>query len=298
MELKPKMAILNKWNFRLPARTTSYAESLTWLLSSMLFFFISVIIGPKFWFQLSQIRPGAGSLPLNRVFGIAGIIIYVLEPVTWHYQAFVLQHNPPDVQQKEAGGPLTFIRVIDLCFSLIAGMLIAIPYVFLLIFKPVLRALILYTSLSYLGNIQEGSILYRFFTLAVSADILLYYLGLLAPQWKYNPVHALSRLIRFQRPEIISVIARLLLVIHTALIYTLLLTVVYFDAQKHPGRPAVGKLLFWWFLLTVYCRAAFTNPDNGFAFSFLQMDRRRLLLHFLALVISFLAFLWPFYFAG
>lgn len=269
----------------------------TWLLSSILFFFIASIIAPQFWHQLSLSTPGAKNLPVNKVFGIAGIIIYFLEPLTWHYYAFLRNKETKEPVQKDRSNQSKLSMAIEFGLSLAAGMIIAIPYIMLLIFKPVLRALILYTSLMYLGSMDDKSALYQFFVIAVSIDVLLYYLNLAAPKWKYNPVHAINRFIGLHQHRLIRIIAGFLLVIHTALVYTFLLNVMYYDAKAHPEKIQIETLIFWWFILTVYSRASFTNPDNGYVFSYIYMNRVQLLINILALSISFLSFIWPFYFA-
>lgn len=278
----------NKLRFAFPA--------LSWLLSSILFFFIASVVAPQFWHQLSLTMPGAKHLPVNRVFGFAGILVYFLEPITWHYNAFIRKEETKEPAQKDRSRQSKLSMFIEVVLSLVAGMLIAVPYIFLLIFKPVLRAIILYTSLMYLGNMDDKSPLYQFFVITVSIDVLLYYLNLAAPKWKYNPVLVLSGFIGLHQHRMIKFIAGLLLVIHTALIYTLLLNVVFYNAKAHPEKTQIETLFLWWFILTVYCRASFTNPDNGYVFSFLFMNRVQLLINILALVISFVGFIWPFYF--
>lgn len=271
--------------------------SIPWLLSSLLFFFIAAVIAPLFWHQLSLAKPGTSSLPVNKVFGYAGLLIYFLEPVTWHYYAFVRSKEDVDIAAWKQRDRSKFSIILELVFDLMAGILITIPYIFLMIFKPVLRALILYVSLLYLGDMNEHSPLYTFFAIVVCADILLYYLGLMAPEWKYNPVHALLRRLRLDKQKAAATIAGWLLVIHTALISTLLLAVVYYDAKAHNGKPPMENLFFWWAVLTIYTRASYTNPDNGYTLSFVFQNRNQLFLHMLGLAVSFLAFIWPFYFA-
>lgn len=268
----------------------------SWLLSSVLFFFIATMVAPQFWQQLSLATPGAKNLPANNALGFTGIIVYLLEPFTWHYYALRSKNETKKPVLNDSCRQSILVLLCKASLSLAAGIFIAVPYIFLLIFKPVLRALVLYTSLLYLGNMNEKSALYQFFVVTVSFDVIFYYLNLMAPKWKYNPGNAFSKFFCQPGNKVLINPASLLLVIHTAFIYTLLLCVVVYNAHSHLGKPHIGTLFLWWFILTVYIRASFSHPDNGYAFSFLYLSRVQTLINILALIISFIGFIWPFYF--
>jgi hypothetical protein len=172
-----------------------------------------------------------------------------------------------------------------------------LPYVVIIIFKPVLRAMILYVSLSFLnvgsGNLGE----HPFFVIIVTADILLYYLGMIAPKWKFNPVHFLARLIKIKNREVARFTGSVLLIFHTALIYTLLLNLVYFDIQQHPEKLNLKNFAGWWLILTVYSRMSFISDDFDVGETLKNTPKRVLLIDILTLILSFVSFLWPFYFA-
>jgi len=269
----------------------------TWLFSSLLFFFIVSVVAPLFWPQLEKAGSNAAPASLNTYLGIAGILIYILEPFIWHNNVYSsgaekkLQTNDLIPEQKNL--PTLFF---DLLFSLLTGLLVILPYSFLLIFKPVLRALILYTSFSFLhiGGSNPGE--NPLFVIMVLTDILLYYLGMIAPQWKYNPVNILIGLIRFRDSKTARITGSILLLIHTALIYAFLLNVVYYDLDVHPEKISIVSLTGWWLLLTLYTRLSFVTDDFDLYEIIKNMPTRVLLINLLALAISFISFIWPFYF--
>jgi len=84
------------------------------------------------------------------------------------------------------------------------------------------------------------------------------------------------------------------LIIHTSLIYTLLLTMVYLDINKHPEKLKLENLALWWLILTVYSRMTFITENIDTSLK--NIPLRVVLLIILSLIISFISFIWPFYF--
>ncbi len=269
-----------------------------WLLSSILFFFIAVFIAPKFWDQYSGSLAGEWNLQLNPVFGFAGIIVYFLEPVIWHNIINSKGTTTKEFEKEEEPGQSTVVVLLKFILTLTSGMILAVPYLFFIIIKPGLRALILYTSLSFFGKVNNNSGLLLFFIIIVSIDCIIYYIDLLAPKWKYNPGKLMGGFIRFNQNRSTAVITNILLIIHTALIYTLLLNLVYAELIARPDNKSPVYLGIWWLILTVYCRVSFTKPNSADLLFFLTMKRRVLLINFLALAISYISFIWPFYFVS
>ncbi|MGB3155896.1 MAG: hypothetical protein WBB06_14915 [Chitinophagaceae bacterium] len=284
-------------------KVSSYSSSfsplpLTWLISSILFFFIATVVAPLFWPQLDKVDKVTEFTASHIILGISGIIVYILEPIIWHNTMYgtdekkIVQEPVPDVKKES-----WFLLITELVISTALGLLISLPYVCILIFKPVLRAMILYVSLSFLnlgsGNLGEHPV----FVIIVTADILLYYLGMIAPKWKFNPVNALAGLIKIKNRRAARYAGSILLIIHTALIYALLLNMVYYDIIRHPEKLNLKNLALWWLILTVYSRMSFITDDFDVNELFKNVPLRIILINLLALVISFISFIWPFYFA-
>jgi hypothetical protein len=269
-----------------------------WLISSILFFLISSVVAPVFWSQLDKVDKPANLTTLNIILGISGIIVYCLEPIIWHNNIYgVAEQKPVPVKlQPEKTEKNWFSFITGTIISLIVVLFIGMPAMVLAMFKPVLRAMILYVSLSFLhigsGNTGEHPL----FVIMVTADIFLYYIGMIAPNWKYNPVNVLVRLIKIKNEIAARYTAGILLIIHTALIYSLLLSMVYADINHHPEKLNLGNLALWWFILTLYSRMSFISNDIDVNVTLRNIPGRILLINLLALVISFIGFIWPFYF--
>jgi hypothetical protein len=287
------------WIYKKKNRTRFYSSlPLAWLISSILFFIISSVVAPIFWSQLDQVDKTAGLTTQHIILGISGIIVYMLEPIIWHNTIYAAGeenakpfHSAPEKKEKN-----WFSIIADLLISLLVIIFIRLPAMVLMMFKPVLRAMILYVSLSFLhigsGHLGES----RLFVIPVMADILLYYLDMIAPKWKYNPVNALVSLIKIKNRKVARTTGSVLLIIHTALIYALLLNVVFFDINHHPENLNLISLALWWLILTVYSRMSFINDDIDVAEALRNTPKRIILINILALIISFVGFVWPFYF--
>ncbi len=272
----------------------------TWLIGSILFFFIATVVAPYFWSHLGRVDSNSRHSSLNIIWGISGILVYILEPLIWHNNIYGKPKEPgPDI---EAGPQMNqqswFSLISELVISLVLGLLIILPYVGLLIFKPVLRAMILFVSLGFLqagnGNLGE----YPLFVIPVTADIFLYYLDMIAPNWKYNPVRALAGAIKIRNRSAARFTGSVFLIIHTALIYSLLLTVIYYDFNQHPEKLRLKTLAGWWLLLTIYTRLSFITDDFDPVAVVKNMPVQTRVILVLGFAISFISFIWPFYFAG
>lgn len=284
-----------------PPKKISSSQSplpFTWLLSSILFFFIATVVAPLFWPQLDKVDKITEQTALHINLGISGIIVYLLEPIIWHNTIYgtdekkVVEKPVTDVNKES-----WFSLITDLIISTALGLLISLPYVCILIFKPVLRAMILYVSLSFL-NVGSGNLgSHPLFVIIVTADILLYYVGMIAPKWKFNPVNFLARLIKNKNRRAARYAGSILLIIHTALIYALLLNVVYYDIIQYPAKLNLKNLALWWLILTVYSRMSFITDDFEVNEIFKNVPLRIILINMLALAISFISFIWPFYFS-
>ena len=268
---------------------------ITWLISSILFFVIASVVAPIFWVQFNRVDSRTELTTLNIILGISGIIVYLLEPVIWFNNIHTTDKEKAVTEDETTPGKESLTSFIaDLIVKGVLLIVIGIPFLFLAWFKPVLRAMILYVSLGFLnvgsGNLGEHPL----FVYPVIADILLYYLNVIAPDWKYNPVKLISRLFIIKNRSLARYTGSILLIIHTALIYTLLLTMLYYDINRHPEKLELKNLALWWLILTVYSRMAFITENVDASFK--NIPRRVLLLTILSLIISFISFIWPFYF--
>lgn len=271
---------------------------MTWLFSSILFFLIVTIAGPDFWLQLDKVEQVPRISAGNWLIGIAGIIVYISEPAIWRFlllhanqDAGILDHNDDPL---EAGVSHKLLSALS---SILFTLIIMLPAIVISIFKPVFRALILYTSLGYLGSMKDDTPLYKIFVVIVALDILLYYLDGFAPEWKYNPVTALTQRMHFLKKPFAGYLANILLVIHMALIYTLLLGVVSYDLSRHPEKGRLETLALWWLILTLYTRLAFISAENDQQVLIKNIRPRVVLIIIITLAISFISFIWPFYFS-
>jgi hypothetical protein len=270
---------------------------ITWLISSILFFVIASVVAPVFWSQFNRVDSKTELTSLNIILGISGIIVYLLEPVIWFNNIHATEKEKAVAEDKtipEKEGWLSFIA--NLMVTGVFLILIGIPYFLLAWFKPVLRAMILFVSLSFLnvgaGNVGEHPL----FVFPVILDVLLYYLHAIAPDWKYNPVKLISGLIIIKNRTLARYAGSILLIIHTALIYSLLLTMVYYDMNRHPEKLTLKNLALWWLVLTVYSRMSFITDDIDVTEALRNIPKRILLITLLTLIISFIGFIWPFYF--
>lgn len=263
------------------------------------FLLITTIIAPLFWPQLDRVDAKTQVTTLNIVLGISGILVYVLEPFIWHNKILRAKKEKSIAQIKNADKSESWLSmIVKLVFSFGLGLLIMIPYLFTLFFKPVLRAMILYVSLSFL-NIGHGNLgEHPLFVIPVTADILLYYLNMMAPDWKFNPINVITGAIKLKNRNAVQYFGSLFLIIHTALIYALLLGIAYYDFNHHPEKLDLKTLSWWWLILTVYTRMSFVTDDFDIIKFFESMRRKDILLNILALVISFISFIWPFYLAS
>ena len=270
---------------------------ITWLLGSLLFFFIASVVAPFFWPQMDKAGQVSADSTFNLTMGIAGIIVYFSEPVIWHFNLLTQNKGQAESNLRdEVSKSGVFKNIVSIVAPTAINLVIMLPAMIISMFKPVLRALVLFTSLSLFGSMKDDTALYKFFVVVVTTDILLYYITQFAPNWKYNPVNIVLKLLDLQNKQFFQVIANFLLVIHTALIYSLLLAVVYYDVNKHPEKLKLQTLAIWWLVLTVYNRLSFSPGFSDEGISFDRVSRRTIIITALTLIISFIGFLWPFYF--
>jgi len=266
-----------------------------WLLSSILFLLITSVVAPMFWPQMDN-KAVTGLTAINWIFGIAGILIYFSEPIIWHINLLTQEINSKKESKSAGENKEPFMDLLVYIGEIILLLIVMLPGIVIFMFKPVLRAMILYTSLSFLGSLKEGTNLYTLFSIVVTLDILMYYLEMAAPDWKYNPMNLIFRKIKLKNIMAAKIAANMLLIIHTALIYSLLLSVVYYDMYKHPANLNLKNLTLWWLILTIYNRMSFVSGNIKEAVSIENTSKRILLVNFLALIIFYIAFIWPFYF--
>jgi hypothetical protein len=272
---------------------------ISWLISSILFYFISSVVAPLFWPQLNVVDKSTEPSILNIVLGISGILIWLLEPFIYHnniYRSEVVKSDTPGEHSEKKGMSL-FSLIASTIVMTVVAIFAAGPYVAILIFKPVFRAIVLWVSLSFL-NIGDGNTAaHPLFFIPVVADVFLYYIGMIAPKWTLNPVNRIINFITFKKRDLSRIAGSLLLIIHTALIYALLQNVVYYDFNKHPGKLDLKMLAWWWLFLTIYTRMSFLTDDFDLFEIIRTTPRRVIIITVIGLVISFISFIWPFYFA-
>ena len=278
---------------------TNLVFLLHWLAGTILFLLFYNIAIPYLLESIDTYNPATGVTANNLLFGICGLFIYFIEPLV-HY-SFTNQHQKPI-------GDTTIKKALDIIpesisesinnyvtdfFRLIGIALLGMPYMVLLWFKPVLRALILLESFSLL-NLGGGES--RWFVIIVMTDIFLYYANLVFPNWKHSPGRVIARSALFNKPVVLA-IGRFSSIIFTAIICTAFATGAYQQAgyAKVKGEEVI-ILIWFWYLLTLYVRMDYirSNIDNLYE-TIKAMPRRNLLLNILILVISFVGFMWRYF---
>ena len=284
-----------------PASSPGYQpDPLAWLLGRMLVFFVVVVVGPQFWTGLEK----PGSVPThsaaNKVLAWMGLIAFFTEPLIWHYMLLLNARKTTrqldlPVQKLNSGTRSGWDKV----FYFASALFWAIPTAVFFIFKPILRALLLFLSLSFLGDVQApGNSWNSFFNWAVAIDIFLYYLCRLAPAWKYNPVNILLRVFVLRNTRPARLAADLLLILHTAVTSSLLLSIMYAGFRLEGQAPDFRTLAGWWLALTLYNRLSLKPGLEDEPADNRMPPPNVLALEAVQLGVSLLAFLWPFYFNG
>jgi len=171
---------------------------------------------------------------------------------------------------------------------------IGMPYGVLVAARPVIRAGILYTGfhLLRLGGGESAP-----FVIIVMADMGLYYSSLLWPNWSGHPSKKLAASAFFKKRSV-HVAGGILFIFYTALICTCFVMITYSDVAKHKANgETLIMLLFFWYLLTLYVRMDFlSNNIDHIWKSIRAMPVGNLLLGLLTLSISFIGFMWRYWF--
>ena len=172
------------------------------------------------------------------------------------------------------------------------------PIMVFTLFKPVFRALILLTSFSYLGLPGGES---RLFVILVMSDILLYYINMIFPKWGLNPAQITAVFFRIKQKPLLLRICTLFYIFYTAVIYFFISGIGY---DIEPGHHYVkGEreilLIFSWVLATIFTRLPFIiNAFEGINITdyFKKMPWRHIVFQIIILAISFIAYMWRFWF--
>lgn len=284
-----------------PPATDGYrTDPLAWLLGSVLFFFIVVVLGPQLWAGLESPGSAPTHSTANQVLAWMGLIAFFTEPLIWHYILLLRARNTTRQLTLSLQGVTPRAQSgWNYLYTLAISFFWALPTAVFFIFKPILRALLLFLSLSFLGDVQApGNNWNLFFNVAVATDIFLYYLCRLAPNWKYNPVNMLLRVFVIRNSRAARLTADLLLILHTAMTSSLLLSIMYASFQTAGQAPAFRTLAGWWLALTLYNRLSLQPGREDDTTDMRRPPVKVILLEALQLGVSFLAFLWPFYFSG
>lgn len=272
---------------------------LYWLAGAVLFFLFNNLAIPYLLGSIDPYDAAEGLTGNNLFFGICGLFIYLIEPLV-HYSFNGQEQNvndskKPTVFEKRLPNVNTDnIFLLGIKFLLSAVFfLFAMPYMILVWLRPVFRALILLESFSLL-NLGGGES--RLFVIIVMTDILLYYLNLFFPNWKHSPGRMIARFAWFNQPVVYS-ICQFLSIVYTAIICTAFATGSYLQtASIHDKAEQLIILIWFWYLLMLYVRMNYLgkNIDNLYE-AIKTMPRRNLLLNILTLVISFVAFMWRYF---
>ena len=261
---------------------------IAWLLSSLLFFLFSRTIVPFFWdedFQSQNLNIGT----IHTVLGIIGIFTYFIEPII-----SVLYRPKDDNEQSNKKTSLREQNLFPAIINNVLFMILLLPMGVISFLRPVFRALILYTSFSFL-NLPGGES--PLFVTIVGGDILLYYLNNLFPSWKLSPANFVISYFKITQRPVLLKISVLFFILFTAIVYSFWLKVGYYSEPGHKALKGEREilLLFSWFFATIYIRMPFIPDDLDIIALLKKMPAKMLLFQIITLVISFAGYMWDYF---
>ncbi len=283
----------------LPARrNTEYAYSpitITWFIASVVFYIISKWISPFFWNGIEQVYQNTTLTNADILLGIAGILAFIIEPVIWQNNIYAASVEPAkSMPFKPAILQPWWKDALEMFVSLLVALLVSFPFSILMIFKPIFRALILYSSFNYLHLMGPTGNEMGLFNLIVGLDVLFYYLGMVFPSWKYNPLRLLGSLLHINSQSWVQILPKFLMILHAAIIYSLLLNLTHYSINSVTSSEDWYMLTMYWILFTVYTRFSFLPDDFDLLLTLKTMPLKYIVINIFIFGLSYWSFLQPF----
>ncbi|MEP7237095.1 MAG: hypothetical protein ABI685_04505 [Ferruginibacter sp.] len=274
---------------------------IVWLLSTLLFCLFTGTIAPLY-ISLGNGKQAASTDTLHKILGVIGICAYLIVPVYLTVFNNPEEDEKPNKRSGSSGKSSILLDGQGLIASIIntaLSVIIGLPVMALTFFKPVLRALILLTSFSYLGLPGGES---RLFVIIVMSDILLFYINMIFPKWGINPAEIAAVAFRIKKRPLLLNIGTVFYIFYTALIYFFISSIGYNKEPWHHYVKGEREVLLIgsWVMATIFTRLPFIiNAIDGIdIIGYLKkMPGRYLIFQIAILVISFIAYMWP-YFMG
>jgi hypothetical protein len=179
---------------------------------------------------------------------------------------------------------------LEMLVAALVALLVSFPFSILMIFKPIFRALILYSSFNYLHWLGADGNKMWLFNLIVALDILFYYIGLFFPSWKNNPLRWLGSLLQVNSQSWLRLLPRFLMILHAAIIYSLLLNLAHHTIASITNASDWYVVISYWILFTVYTRFSFLPDDFDLIETLNKMPLKFILFNLLIFWIVVLEF--------
>lgn len=282
-----------------PRRSTelSYAPiSIAWFIASLIFYIISKWITPFFWKGIEQVYENTSLTTVDALMGMAGILAFIIEPVIWQNNIYAAAVHPEkSLPAKPVLQQAWWRDGFDMLVAMLVALLVSFPFSILMIFKPIFRALILYSSFNYLHLLGDTGNKMWLFNLLVGLDILFYYVGLFFPSWKYNPLRLLGTVLQVNTQSLLRFLPKGLMILHAAIIYSLLLNLSHHTINQLDAAEDWYTLTFYWGLFTVYTRFSFLPDDFDLILTLNTMPWKYLVFNLIIFGLSYWSFLQPFF---
>ncbi len=273
---------------------------IVWLLSTVLFCLFSSTIAPLF----ISLDKGTNAPPtdtMHQILGIIGICTYFIVPVYTTIYDMPAEDEKPYKRNRSSGTGSIFDDgqgIISWFINRVLLFIIGGPIMVFTFFKPVFRALILLTSFSYLGLPGGES---RLFVIIVMSDIFLYYINMIFPKWGLNPAQIAAAFFRIKQKPLLLRICTVFYIFYTAVIYFFISGIGYNIEPGHHYLKGEREILliFSWALATIFTRLPFIiNAFEGINITdyLKQMPWKNIVFQIIILAISFIAYMWRFWF--
>ncbi len=258
-----------------------------WLLGSILFFVFASQIVPVYLTEFNDTTSDSGYF--NTIFGIVGIITYFVEPM------MMVVYKP--IEKEEDSKKPSWFSGNGLGADIVNGILFIVllgPMLLLSFLKPVFRAFLLMISFSFLHLPGPES---APFVIIVLTDILLYFINFAFPEWRFSPAKLAVKLFRIKESPLLLNLGAVFYTLYTAFVYSFWLKMGYIDSGNITQvDDRIIVLLISWFLATLYVRMPFFSYNIDVVSFLKKISWSLILFHAIILIISFLAYMWPFLF--
>lgn len=258
-----------------------------WLLGSILFFLFASQVVPVYLTEFDTVSRGSGYF--KTIFGIVGIITYFVEPL------MMVVYKP--VENKENTTEITSDTNESITSQIVNGIVyIALwgPILMISFAKPLFRTFLLFISFSFLHLPGPESAL---FVMIALPDIVLYFITLGFPEWRYSPAKLAVKFLRIKESRLLLHLGAIFYTFYIAFVYSFWLKLGYTDSGNVSTEDdLLIVVLVCWLLANLYIRMPFFSYKIDVISFFKNIPWPLLLLQIAILLISFCAYMWPFLF--